>query len=357
MTKVSIISGDYNNIDIKRLLELINYIPSKKKILIKPNIAGIKHPNSPTITNPKIIEALVIYLKPFSEEIVIAEGSVAGISTKEAFRSAGYEDLSKKYDLKLIDLNDSQRIEKEWKFGKLKIPKILEDYEYINVAKMKTHIQTTATLAMKNQKGILHPEDKKRFHKSGKLPEMIKELNIILKPDLNIIDAIDCIEGNGPGEEGKVKKINYILASKDAQAIDNVAIKIMDIHLTKVEYLETKDYELIGDPLKTIPFKLPDEHYTKLNLKLWFNNSCSGCNHNIMKSIRELPTHPFKMIKFAYNITLNTTNIIAGPNTKNKPSKGRIICIGSCSKQFAEKNNCIYIEGCPPKTKDIIKKL
>ena len=280
-----------------------------------------------------------------------------GTPTTKAFKAAGYEQIAKDYNVKLLDFDNCERIEKEWKYGKLKLPKILESHEYINVAKMKTHIQTIATLAMKNQKGLLSDLDKKQFHKSGKLPDMIKALNETIQPNLNIIDAIDCIEGNGPGGEGNLKTINKILTSTNIKAIDNAALQLMGIPVYKVKYMEKQDFEAVDEQPKNYKFKLPDEHYQKLNLKMWFNDSCSGCNHNIMASLKQLPKHPFKTIKFLYNITFNTTNIIAGPRHKSLPKKGKIICIGNCTTKLAKEKGCPYIAGCPPSIEKIVKEL
>ncbi len=118
MNKVSIVTANYENIEkqLKQSLESINYQPKKKKFLIKPNIVGPKDPDSPVITNPKVVIALIKFLKPFAEEIVIGEGSVAGTPTTKAFKAAGYEEIAKKYGVKLLDFDNCKRIEKEWKY-------------------------------------------------------------------------------------------------------------------------------------------------------------------------------------------------------------------------------------------------
>ncbi len=359
ISKVGVIEADYTNVvsKVKEVLDLIGYKPEKKKILLKPNIVSPRDKDSPVITNPKVIEALIIYFKEFADEIVIGEGSVAGTPSTLCFKAASYEELAKKHDVKLLDFNECERVPVEWEFGTLMIPKILETHEYVNVAKMKTHIQTTASLAMKNQKGILSPADKKIFHKSGKLIDRIKELNEVVKPDLNVMDAIACIEGNGPGAEGNTVILNRIMASEDILAMDNAALEIMGIPVDKVKYMTKKEFEIVG--FKGVPkkFRLPDEYYSRMNLRMWFNDSCSGCNINIFKSIKGLKKHPFQAIKFLYNITVNKTNVVAGPKHDKMPKEGRIICVGNCTKAIAEREGYTFIAGCPPECKKIREKL
>ncbi|MBT4174754.1 DUF362 domain-containing protein [archaeon] len=350
--KVAIINSTYERIDIKELLTSIDYTPKKKKILLKPNIVGPKDENSHVITNPKVLIALIEYFKDY--EIVIGEGSVAGTDTKLCFKSAGYEEIAKKYNVKLLDFNVCERKKVKWKYGELSLPKILDTHEYINVAKMKTHLQTTVTLAMKNQKGLLSPLDKKEFHKSGEINAKIAALNEVIKPDLNVIDAIDCMEGNGPGAEGTKITINKLLASTDVYAIDNAALKIMGIPINKVKYMKKQEYETIGI-LSEHRFKMPDEYYHKLGLRMWFNSSCSGCNHNIMTAIKTLPKYPFKTIKFLFLVTFGKLNIIAGPDYSKLPKKGKIICVGTCTKKLAKEKGYFHIDGCPPKVEEIIK--
>ncbi len=58
----------------------------------------------------------------------------------------------------------------------------------INLPALKTHYLTTVTLAMKNLKGCLKWEDKPLFHRPD-LSRAVVELNKIIRPTVNIIDA------------------------------------------------------------------------------------------------------------------------------------------------------------------------
>jgi ferredoxin len=48
-------------------------------------------------------------------------------------------------------------------------------------------------------------------------------------PDLNIMDALTGIEGNGPCHGGHLRKVDSILASTDALALDSIMARMMGI--------------------------------------------------------------------------------------------------------------------------------
>ena len=61
--------------DVEELLELIGYVPSKAKILLKPNIVVASPPEEGDITHPRVIEGLVRYFRKSKKEVVVAEGT------------------------------------------------------------------------------------------------------------------------------------------------------------------------------------------------------------------------------------------------------------------------------------------
>ena len=123
-------------------------------------------------------------------------------------------------------------------------------------------------------------------------------------PNLNIMDAIIGLEGDGPGSAGIPKKAGLILASKDAVALDIEASKIigydpLDIKIIKYAiergiFSKLEDVEVIGEKNLKINFKKPtmknslSSKLPKPIVKLIFNfvslkphvkkNKCKKCN-------------------------------------------------------------------------------
>jgi len=105
---IYIIYGDNPKSMIKRILDEIDLdkeIPSKDSLIgIKPNLVVAKPHTSGATTCPQLVEGLVEHLKSKGyNNIAILEGSWVGDRTQLAFKVCGYENLSKKYNIPLID--------------------------------------------------------------------------------------------------------------------------------------------------------------------------------------------------------------------------------------------------------------
>ena len=365
--------------DVKLLQHLIRdatkelglNLQNKKTAVLKPNIVIPVKPNSAIITHPAVVEATIDVLKKSGfEDIVIAEGPGLGADGSRIFELSNYKKLEKK--VKLINLNNAERTELKWKYGTLKIPKIVVEADlYVNLPKMKTHGQTVVTLAMKNQKGLLLNADKKRFHMLG-LHEPIVELAKLVKPDLVIVDAIEAMEGEGP-LNGKKKKINALVLGTNLLETDITCCEIMGIDYNNVEHIKKgikqkigpEKSNFLGVPVEKVKtnFKKANEKYGNiLNIYSWRNPyACSMCIESFtiaVKSSIRIPKYWLTFIpKFAYYAVFKRIDIIQGLHAKIPDEHGKIICLGDCTKKIAKENNLTHINGCPPSSKDILNAL
>jgi uncharacterized protein (DUF362 family) len=353
---VGIVKADLHTVDEKvtEVLSLINYKPKREKIFIKPNVVNIRKPRTGVITHPRVVEALLKYFSNY--EVVIGEGSLIGTRTKEVFEKTGYMFLAKQYGVQLIDLNEADRVAINWKYGSIRIPKILQTHEYINVPTMKTHIVTKVTLGMKNQKGLLSAADKMRFHKMG-LHEPIKELARVVKPDVTLVDGIICVEGDGPGLSGKPKKMDLIIAGTDMIEVENVCCQIMGFDAKEIEHIpavsirETKGLT-IDEARK--PFLRARSFHRKFNVYYHPFDGCSGCINSVGNGVRSLRS-PIKLAKFLYWGILRRLDFIAGSNPDLPEDADRVICVGNCAAKFAQEHGLPLLEGCPPDPRDVKK--
>ncbi len=359
--KVGIVKGNYQEayLNIQRLFELINYTPQKSRIFIKPNICGKYAPDSGIITSPELIEALIVFFRNFfpEKEIIIGEGSIRPKEMEEIFGIAGYREFEHRYQVKLVNLDKVSRVDHEWKYGNIRLPEFIHSCEYINVAKMKTHTQTTVTLCLKNQKGVLNLKTKKKFHQKLNLHSAIHSLSSVVKPDLNIIDGIDALEGNGPVAGGQKKTANLLIASKDIWAIDNVAATIMGFDVNEIEHIPVVcDYMVEGENIWDCfnPFKKPQSPITvpELNLTVHFDKAvCSHCTscfddtfaQNLNSIVNEFVAGN-KAIK---------KNVILGQSFPVIPSNEKVLYLGDCACEHAKEYDLPYVKGCPPEIEDV----
>jgi len=283
MTKVSIQKCEDYNVEkitkaINQSLKDINFeIPKDKTILLKPNVLGQRKPETAVDTHPAVIDALCTILKQNNNLIWI--GDSGGISayggTKKAFEVSGIEEIAKKHSAKLISFEGSERKEIMDPNGKVIKRFILakEPFEadlIINVPKLKTHVLTKFTGAVKNMFGCVPGGGKSEKHAIAPNEDMFGNLlidiyqNVI--PHLNMMDAIIGLEGDGPGSAGTPKKAGLVLASENAVALDIAASRIigydpLDIKTTKYAiernlFTKIEDVEVIGEEPR-IKFKKP----------------------------------------------------------------------------------------------------
>ena len=246
------------------------------EILLKPNLLMPASPSRAITTHPELIGAVCKVIKEQKPEARIFIGDSAGLAglatTKKAFEVCGINNLVKKYGLIAIPFEEQKlvsiRVKKAKIWSQLRIPEIVERVGLvINLPKLKTHTLTQYTGAIKNLYGCLSAADKKRGHltavKQEQFTELLLDLYLAVKPGLNIMDAIVGMEGKGPSS-GRPKKTGLIIASNNALALDEVALKfIRALPNPLIENAKSRailpDYKLVGKPRK-VSFKLPNSY-------------------------------------------------------------------------------------------------
>lgn len=244
-------------------------VKTNDTVILKPNLFITRNWKTGTTTNPQIVEEMIKIVLDAGGTPIITESAGIGRDTQYLFNVLGYSDLAKKYKIKLIDINKSEyiavSIPKGVIFKELNIPKIVQEADVIiDLPKMKTHMSTTVTLGMKNLKGFLPGDEKRKPHKFG-LHQGIVDLNKIIKPDLIVVDGLVAMEGNGPSY-GDPIELGVIVAGKNVVAVDTVCCKIMNIDPLSVEHIQLayeqgmkpSKIEQVGDSVSR-DFKIPIE--------------------------------------------------------------------------------------------------
>lgn len=373
---VSIVRNDIDlETTISNSLSLINFKLAKKNVFVKPNLVVPARPDSGIITDPDVVVSLAKVLRERygAKEIVVGDGAQMGCSVEKCFEVGGYREVAEKHDLRLIDLYNVKRVSVPWKYGFLEIPEIILNCCYINIPKIKTHSQTTVTLSLKNQKGLLSVLDKKNFHKLG-LHDPIAELYRVVKPDLVVVDGLVGLEGDGPIFGGKRRQLNLIVAGINALEVDEVCCRIMGISPGEVKHLKIANgfsQKNVQPEIQWIqinrlnirPFKRANEKLRKIGkIHYWRNAStCTMCSESLNQAINEIKGNPFLMIRrgtrLLYHVLFKRLDILTGKDAEIPQNHGEICCIGNCVASLAKKHNLKLVQGCPPKPRDILNKL
>ena len=347
---------------IEKLLDLIEYVPAKKKILLKPNIVVAATPEEGAITHPKVIEALVQYFRKRKKEVVIAEGTgIFGtdIEFERLLRATQYDRIRDRLGVPIINLQQVETEKVPWRFGQIRLPKLLKDYEYVNVPTMKTHLQTQVSLGAKNQKGLVPMETKKLFHKSN-LHSCIFELTKAVQPSLTVMDALYCIEGTGPTGPpvGEVKKMGLLMAGKDLMAVDNVCVRIMGFDIHEIPHLRpVKDIQVAGEKIEKVrsPFKKPLTSFSIDRFEVHMDErACTMCTVSFYKTLSKILNTPEMHVELEKRKELNRIKVILGPGDPPSDLGTCAVCIGDCASSPARKAHLPQIKGCHPDFREMV---
>lgn len=277
-SKVAVVECDSYDLEkvyhaVKKSLNDISFKFKKgRKVLIKPNILDAKKPEEHVTTHPAIVDAICRILKENRCKITIGDSSGSG-NTKEALETAGMADVARKYNANLLPFEKSKILNKEIKGMILKNAYFSKDVFdadlVVNVPKLKTHALTKFTCCVKNMFGAIPGAQKHRFHLTAPTEESFSNLLLDIysqiKPQLNIVDAIVGIEGQGPAA-GNPKPTRLIIAGEDAVATDIVCQRVMGLN---PKYVYTTKYaiergffpgidnvEVIGR-IRVVKYKMP----------------------------------------------------------------------------------------------------
>lgn len=219
----------------KKALEILQpkFPPPGSLILIKPNLVEPRHKNSGVITRPEIVEVVIQWLDDKNYQIVVGEGSAVP-TTDIAFWRGGYRYLTKKYKIKLINLNKGPfvkiKTDKDY-WPEFEINKLVKETNYlISIAPLKEHL-FGVTLTIKNLMGCLKPKgipNKSYVHPNNNQELWTKRMVILyqyLKPNLAIIDGTTAMFGSHI--DGRLEQKDLTIVGEDALTVDLIGAEIL----------------------------------------------------------------------------------------------------------------------------------
>jgi uncharacterized protein (DUF362 family) len=336
---------------------------------------------------------MVVVLKERGvSDITIGEGIVTHQpddrkTPAHAFETLGYNKLRDRYGVKSVSVMERpfQKVDLgdgiELNFN---ADAVNSDF-LVDLPAMKTHNQTVLSLGIKNLKGLLNLPSRKKCHsmEPGKdLHYYVARLADRMPPMLTLLDGIYTLE-RGPSFDGRVRRSNLLVASRDILSADLVGCKILGHEPAEVPHLvhaaanrgrplDLSDVEVVGEKIEAVasrhewafdytvdeqcslPVPMAKEglkgiFYRKYDLSMC--TYCSGLNGLVLSAIRYAwKGKPWDRIE-----------VLTGKSIKPAPGMHKTILLGQCIYQ-ANKDNpdikeMIAIRGCPPKTEDVVAAL
>lgn len=340
----------------KRLLErsdLRSLLPDiSSRIAIKPNLATPTPADFGGTTHPEVVAGIIEYLQELGcENIVIAEGSWVGDVTSDAFDYCGYYALRDKYHVELIDTQKEPGVPVACGEESVSVCACVRDWDFlINVPVLKGHCQTNITCALKNMKGLIPNEEKRRFHRDG-LHRPIALLNSVIRQDFIVIDHI-CGDLNFE-EGGNPVHTNRMYLGTDPVQIDAYGCRLMGLRTEDVPYIQLAekwgagrseiqegDIVTLNAPEESRTYPAPSGIVNRLTRQVKADSACSACYASLVRGLYMAQEEGIRV----------RTEIAIGQGYRRKSLKG--LGIGNCC---AGADFCA--RGCPPTASDVLKLL
>jgi len=220
-----------------------DFIKEERRIVIKPNFTFPIYRKG-VMTNPALLEELVRYLKNYTNHIVVCESDSGGynrFSMNHVFEKIGIFELSRKYDFRVMNLSEQPSknitVPLKYKTINLPLPAVLLDETdlFITMPVPKIHMNTTVSLSLKNQWGVIQdPALRLRLHPY--FADVIYAINKALPKAISIVDGRFGLTRSGP-MEGDVLDLNWLLMSDDLFFADFIVTYLMGMDYKKIGYL------------------------------------------------------------------------------------------------------------------------
>ncbi len=216
------------------------FVQPGQKVMLKINLLSAAPPEKAITTHPAVVEAVVRLVQEAGGLPLIADSPGHSVpynrmGLRRAYRITGMLEVAERTGAALNwDTATAQVSHPAGRLTKrLDVIKPLQECEVvISLPKLKTHVLTTLTGAVKNLFGVIAGYNKAvyhaKLHSLSHFSGMLLDIVSYVKPALTVMDAIVGMEGNGPGG-GPPKKIGAILASQDGVVLDVVAARIVGL--------------------------------------------------------------------------------------------------------------------------------
>ena len=212
-----------------------------KLVLLKPNLLSARAPEQAVTTHPELVRAVIRELRKAGIKDISLGDSPAGSNNWDKLWSAtGMKQVCEDEDVKLLPFENVKRI--ECKDGtSLPVLKELDEFDaVISLPKLKTHILTKLTGAVKNSYGLIPGKAKSMFHGDYQSPRQmglfIADIFEHIKPDFVIMDGVVCMQGEGPAN-GSPFELGAIFASEDPTALDASVCEVYNYKATNIPSL------------------------------------------------------------------------------------------------------------------------
>lgn len=209
------------------------FVQPGQRVLLKPNLLTGARPQGECVTRPEFAAAVA--------RLVLEVGGQPFLGDSPAFGSArgvaianGYGPFLDELGIPVVEFHGHRFETEHPRFAHLRLSREALDADVvINLPKVKSHVQLTMTLGVKNLFGCCPGKMKAWWHmEAGNDPdafaEMLVETAEAIAPALTIVDGIVAHEGNGPSG-GQPRELGLMAASAHQHALDTAILELLQV--------------------------------------------------------------------------------------------------------------------------------
>ena len=224
----------------------LDWVAPGMKIAVKVNLVSSAKPEQAVTTHPGLVCALVKLLASRGADVVVGDspgGLYNAAHLNRVYAAAG---------MKAVE-HWGGRLNQDFTEREASFPqgKVCRQFQYtawldgadaiIDFCKLKTHGMMAMTCGAKNMFGAIPGTVKTECHFRYQDPRdfarMIVDLAEYFKPRLIIVDAVECMEGNGP-TGGTPRHMGAVLAGENPHKVDLVCAGLIGLKREEVPTLE-----------------------------------------------------------------------------------------------------------------------
>jgi len=333
-------------------------------VLLKPNIVNASRSGSGKITDARLTEAVAkLVLDRDPGRVIVGEGSSVGydfpgrLDSLHCLEVSGTADVARSLGLPLVDLNRDEIVEVEApdafvmpRFGVARTA--WEADVIVDLPVVKTHIRTGITCGLKNMKGVLPGDEKKRTHRLG-LDRAIVDLNRVMVPHLTVVDALVGMQGTNTEPEDRVP-VGAVLAGDDVVAVDAVCAEMMGFPVDQVHHVrlsgeaglgtaELTAIDVAGASVAEVQRRfVPFQEAARSRFgdaTVIEKDACTGCVGEIVSTFIYLD-------RAGFGDRLGDLTLVLGMPEDLPQVRGTPVVVGRCAR--AHRDLGVFVPGCPP---------
>ncbi|HNY76985.1 MAG: DUF362 domain-containing protein [Sedimentisphaerales bacterium] len=219
-------------------------------VVVKPNIAWDKPPETGANTNPVLVKRIVEHcFKAGARKVYVLDHTCH--DCRKTYESSGIMAAAQAAQATVVFANGEEdyvpvTIPKAAVLKTTKVHKLIAECDVlIDVPVLKNHGGAGVTVAMKNLMGVVW--DREYYHKAG-LHECIADFCHYRRPDLNVVDAYRIMLRNGPyqGQPADIAVRKSLLLSRDIVAADAAGAKLFGSDPAQTRHIQLANDSGIG---------------------------------------------------------------------------------------------------------------